>query len=200
MNKSIIRASEYERELAAMNEQISIEKARVEEEARRYTELVNTNNSKLNTLQLNLEQAITERNQWIDNYKESENTLNNLKLDHEDERIEMVNKIKQCNDEIESLHKRCRELNDENDKQGQLLRAARQMDAKKSEAIERLSMSLKSYEGINQELLTNLKIKENSISTWKEYTKRLQDQLNNLHQGELQEHVIDFGDSMTRYS
>eukprot|EP00826_Nyctotherus_ovalis_P045233 TRINITY_DN4982_c0_g1_i1.p1 TRINITY_DN4982_c0_g1~~TRINITY_DN4982_c0_g1_i1.p1 ORF type:complete len:147 (+),score=46.44 TRINITY_DN4982_c0_g1_i1:64-504(+) len=128
-NKSIIRSGECERELNAIKNQVNqlmFEKGRAEElkeeEERRHKESINQSIEKLKVQQLNIEETINERNQWIDHYKEAESTIINMKREFDGEKAEIVNQLKLANEGMESLRKRCGELNDENDKQGQLLR------------------------------------------------------------------------------
>ncbi len=77
---------------------------------------------------------------------------------------------------------------------GELQRA----EEKREKSVGKLKAAIAKYEGINQDLLTNLKIKDSSICTWKACAKQLQDQVHGLQKElQVQETNLSFGDTPT---
>jgi chromosome segregation ATPase len=166
-----------EEEIAQLVEDAGIAKAQKEKEAKKFNEVINEYKEKVRTLEIEIEnksEILTVTEKYETKVLELEQVIQSLK----DKNLKLINESntirKECQEQCLNLEneitKHKAELNEVKESNGKL-------KTESGETMEELRLLLKQYQKTNQNLLSELKTKESSLNTWKNYTTELQQQL-----------------------
>ena len=158
-------------------ENINLEHSQIlKKNSEEYEKIINDSNETINLLKKELDKKIQIKNDYIKNSQQEEYKAINIKYS------KLESEFQKTIAELDDYKQTNILLNKDLTKYKLVIENLKGDTINKEKLIEKLNKGIEMNEEANKNYIINLRIKENSIISWKEYAKQLQGQLQKMTQ------------------